>query len=164
MTDLYVNRDPINYVVPVPDWLKTIISDDLNYKITYLNMKHSLPEEADIIEVEQSLVAALLSMRRLQDPASTDEIDQSLQAIARVFRAQVPDGMGYQIYLQSLQSVPSISFKEACRKICREHKWPNMPLIAEFMTAAAPVTDRLETWVKRFTTAENNLKRLKKLD
>jgi len=164
MTDLYVNRDPLNYVVPVPDWLKTSISDELNYTITYLNMKHSLPEEADIKQVEQSLAAALLSMRRLQDPASTDEIDQSLQAIARVFRANVPDGMGYQIYLQSLQTVPSISFKEACRKICREHKWPNMPLIAEFMTAAAPITDRLDIWVKRFTTAETNIKRLKKLD
>lgn len=162
MTDLYSNRDPINYVVPIPKWLKSSITDELNYTITYLNMKHSLPEEADIEQVEQSLAAAILSMRRLQDPASTNEIEESLQAIARVFRSTLPDGISYQIYVQSMQDVPSISFKEACRKICREHKWPNMPLISEFVSAAVPITERLKIWIDRFVVAQKNLNAIKK--
>jgi adenylosuccinate synthase len=46
-----------------------------------------------------------------------------------------------------------MAFKEACRQIVRTHRYPNLPLPAEFIEAAQPIIKQMNGWKQRLELA-----------
>lgn len=139
-------------VIPQP-WLRPIVDDQLSCLVSLVNMRRPLPDSLTYEEAKQSLTLALAQVRQAFEPASPQEITASLEVVAEVFRAPLPERQAFKLYVAVLQDVPGVAFKEACRQIVRTHRYPNLPLPVEFLDAAKPVTEHLKAWKNRLEIA-----------
>lgn len=114
-------------------------------------MRRPIPVSSD--EAKRSLTHALALVRGAFAPASPQEITSSLEVVAEVFRAPLPEKQAFKLYVAVFQDIPAVAFKEACRQIVRTHRYPNLPLPAEFIEAAKPITRQLQTWEERLMLA-----------
>ncbi len=139
------------HVLLPPHWLKPIVDDQLSCLVSLVNMRRPIPVSSD--EAKQALTHALAQVRGAFAPASPQEITSSLEVVAEVFRAPLPERQAFKLYVAVFQDIPAVAFKEACRQIVRTHKYPNLPLPAEFIEAAKPITKQLQTWEERLMLA-----------
>lgn len=116
-------------------------------------MRKQLPNSLTTEEAKQSLTHALFQVRGAFAPASPQEITSALEVVAEVFRAPLPERQAFKLYVVVFQDLPAVAFKEACRQIVRTHKYPNLPLPAEFINAAQPVIEHMKLWDQRITLA-----------
>jgi len=116
-------------------------------------MRKPLPNSLTTEEAKQSLTNALAQVRGSFAPASPQEITSALEVVAEVFRAPLPEKQAFKLYVAVFQDIPAVAFKEACRQIVRTHKYPNLPLPAEFINAAQPIVEQMQTWDKRISLA-----------
>jgi hypothetical protein len=65
----------------------------------------------------------------------------------------LPETQGLKIYVSVLSELPSAAFKEACRKLVKTHRYPNMPVPAEFFEAASKASETLNVWEERLARA-----------
>ena len=114
-------------------------------------MRRPIPVSSD--ETKQSLTHALALVRGAFAPASPQEITSSLEVVAEVFRAPLPEKQAFKLYVAVLQDLPALAFKEACRQIVRTHRYPNLPLPAEFIEAAQPIIKQMNGWKQRLELA-----------
>jgi hypothetical protein len=141
------------YVIIPPHWLSPIVNDQLSYLVSSVNMGRQLPGSLTRDEAKQSLTHALALVRGAFAPASPQEITSSLEVVAEVFRAQLPEKQAFKLYVAVLQDLPAVAFKEACRQIVRTHRYPNLPLPAEFIEAAQPIIKQMNGWKQRLELA-----------
>jgi len=144
--------DGINVVVP-QTWLLPIVNEELSCLVSLVNMRKQLPNSLTTEEAKQSLTHALFQVRGAFAPASPQEITSALEVVAEVFRAPLPERQAFKLYVAVFQDLPAVAFKEACRQIVRTHKYPNLPLPAEFINAAQPVIEHMKLWDQRITLA-----------
>ena len=123
-------------------------------------MRRTLPEGAEIAASRTELAAALAGVRRLLLPPSPQEIVLSLNAIATIFRAHLPEEEALKIYVSLFQEIPKAAFKEACRSLAKTHRYPNMPLPAEFFEASKESTATLKLWEDRIIRAMARLEQV----
>jgi hypothetical protein len=124
-------------------------------------MRRTLPDGAEWSASRAELAAALDGVRRLLLPPTPQEVVLSLNAIASIFRAHLPEEEALRIYVSLFQEIPKAAFKEACRSLAKTHRYPNMPLPAEFFEASKESTATLRMWEDRIVRA---LARIDKLD
>jgi hypothetical protein len=120
-------------------------------------MKRPLPDSLTYEEAKQSLTLALARVRQAFEPATPQEITASLEVVAEVFRAPLPERQAFKLYVAVFQDIPAVAFKEACRQIVKTHRYPNLPLPAEFIEAAKPVTEHLKAWKSRLELAVSRI-------
>ena len=143
-------------VIPQP-WLKPIVDEQLSCLVSLVNMKRPLPDSLTYEEAKQSLTLALARVRQAFEPATPQEITASLEVVAEVFRAPLPERQAFKLYVAVFQDIPAVAFKEACRQIVKTHRYPNLPLPAEFIEAAKPVTEHLKSWRSRLELAVSRI-------
>lgn len=153
----YTHRNPEHYGAIPPGPLQQIVSASALSLTNWINMKRSLPADVSKADAEAELARALTGVRRALAPATAEEIASALEAIAQVFRAPLPEATGLKIYVSVLQDVPGLAFKEACRRIVKTHKYPNLPVPQDLIAAAASTTIVLEAWKTRLDMAANRL-------
>jgi hypothetical protein len=141
------------YAVIPPTWLQPIVNEELSFLVSLVNMRKPLPNSLTTEEAKQSLTNALAQVRGSFAPASPQEITSALEVVAEVFRAPLPERQAFKLYVAVFQDIPAVAFKEACRHIVRTHKYPNLPLPAEFINAAQPIVEQMQTWDKRISLA-----------
>lgn len=155
------SSDHTNLFLPTPPlWLRQIVNDSTNYLVSWLNRHRRLPENWTAEQARLELSPALLAVRRAQAPASLEEVASALEAIAQVFRASLPEKTGLKIYISVLQDMPCAAFKEACREVVKTHKYPNMPLPAQFIEAGKPTEEKILFWLERLENADKLLTRM----
>lgn len=118
-------------------------------------MKRTLPPDTSKEQLCAELHAALLGVRDLFQPASPQKIGKTLEGMAQIFRAALPEELGLRGYIHALSDLPSIAFDEAARTLIRTHRYPNLPLPAEFHAAAHKTVELLQTWDDRLTRANS---------
>lgn len=143
-------------VIPQP-WLKPIVDEQLSCLVSLVNMRRPLPDSLTYEEAKQSLTLALARVRQAFEPATPQEITASLEVVAEVFRAPLPERQAFKLYVAVFQDIPAVAFKEACRQIVKTHRYPNLPLPAEFIEAAKPVTEHLKSWRSRLELAVSRI-------
>jgi len=143
-------------VIPQP-WLRPIVDEQLSCLVSLVNMKKPLPNSLTYEEAKQSLTLALAQVRQAFEPASPQEITSSLEVVAEVFRAPLPERQAFKLYVAVFQDIPGIAFKEACRQIVKTHRYPNLPLPAEFIEASKPTVEHLKAWRSRLELAVSRL-------
>lgn len=157
----YGKRNPDLYVIVPQPWLNQTISESVASLTTWLMMRRTLPDGAEWSASRAELAAALDGVRRLLLPPTPQEVVLSLNAIASIFRAHLPEEEALRIYVSLFQEIPKAAFKEACRSLAKTHRYPNMPLPAEFFEASKESTATLRMWEDRIVRA---LARIDKLD
>jgi NAD-dependent oxidoreductase involved in siderophore biosynthesis len=80
-----------------------------------------------------------------------------LEVVAEVFRSPLPEKQAFKLYVAVLQDLPAVAFKEACRQIVRTHRYPNLPLPAEFIEAAQPIIKQMNGWKQRLELAVSRI-------
>lgn len=120
-------------------------------------MKRPLPNSLTYEEAKQSLTLALAQVRQAFEPATPQEITSSLEVVAEVFRAPLPERQAFKLYVAVFQDIPAVAFKEACRQIVKTHRYPNLPLPVEFIEAAKPAIEHLRAWKTRLELAVSRI-------
>lgn len=92
----------------------------------------------DINELNERAVDcanALVAARRSLAPATKEQILSAVGSIASMLQTTLPDEDGLKLYLYGLSHIPAEIFKEACLRVARTHKYPRLPLPADFAAA-----------------------------
>lgn len=137
---LPVIRDPRESLsIKVPDELTTIVNDCVLHWM-------ALPVETmpwDIDEPEDVLIDAAAALSHAQAEAehalplvSKEKIADAIGSIAEMLQVSVPSTIGLKLYFHALKELPEYKFEAACLKLIRTHKWPRLPLPADFIEAA----------------------------
>ena len=156
----WAQRDPALHVPPVPPWLTPIVTSSVAYWATWLAMKRTLPPDTSKEHLCATLHDAVLGVRQMHAPASPQKIGKTLEGMAQVFRAALPEDLGLRGYIHALQDLPAIAFDEAARALIRTHRYPNLPLPAEFHAAAEKTVQLLQLWDERLVRANGHALRL----
>ena len=93
-------------------------------------------------------------------PASPQKIGKTLEGMAQIFRAALPEDLGLRGYIHALSDLPSVAFDEAARTLIRTHRYPNLPLPSEFHVAADKTVQALHLWDTRLSRAITLLRSL----
>jgi hypothetical protein len=125
-------------------------------------MSHELSRlpTASLMEGLADLEDLAASWRAVLRPASLEEIVSDLAVIAELMQAPVPQGEGMKLYLAALSTMPRPVWKEARKQVVMRHKWPRLPLPADFIEAGqaeaealAAITNLIGRAVDKFTRA-----------
>lgn len=92
-------------------------------------------------------------MRGALDPATPDEISEGLTALASVFGAKMPEGMGFQLYVGALQGIGGLPLQRALAAVVATHRYPSMPLPADILRQAESPQNVLRLYRERLERA-----------
>lgn len=100
-----------------------------------------MPWDVDApVEVLTNAAAALThaqaEMERALPLVSKEKIADAIGSIAEMLQVSVPSTIGLKLYFHALKELPEYKFEAACLKLIRTHKWPRLPLPADFIEAA----------------------------
>lgn len=153
-------RDPNLYVIHPPTWLQPIVTNSVAFLVTWVGMKRSLPLGYLQDSAASELHDALLGLRAMFEPATPTKIGKTLEGMAQIFRAALPEEVGLRGYIHALSDLPNVAFDEAARTLIKSHRYPNLPLPAEFITAGDKIVQALQFWETRLTRAADTVSRL----
>ena len=112
-----------------------------------------------LIEALVDLEDLAAHWQTVMQPASLDEMASDLTAIAEMMQAPVPSGDGMMLYLGALSTMPRPVWKEARNQVVMRHKWPRLPLPADFVEAGQAEADALATIGKLIVRAVDKFNR-----
>lgn len=92
-------------------------------------------------------------------PADKLTIIKTIEAMASLFQAPVPDEIGLDLYILALGRMPGPVFKHARTQLITTHKWPRLPLPADFIAAGQDEADRIEAVQLVLQTARRQAER-----
>lgn len=68
-------------------------------------------------------------------PVGKTGVIQTLSALASMLQAPLPDDTGLDLYILALAKMPTPVFNAARNKLVLTHRWPRLPLPADFIEA-----------------------------
>ena len=126
-----------------PTELRTIINDSARrlVNLAFTKRIEGLAEDSsislDLIERgEQELTLALSAAQQALPPVTRPKIADALHTLAEMLQCSVPTPEGLKLYFHALQDMPYYKFQYACLELVKTHKWPKLPLPADFIEAA----------------------------
>jgi hypothetical protein len=142
--------------IKVPDELTTIVSASVLHWM-------ALPPETmpwDIDEAEDELTNAVSALahahadvERALPLVSKEKIADAIGSIAEMLQVSVPSTIGLKLYFHALKELPEYKFEAACLKLIRTHKWPRLPLPADFIEAAKDERQDIEVFRIKLNSA-----------
>lgn len=124
----------------LPDELKIIVPDSVQH---WMNLPpETMPWDLDHHSLEELQAAAAdlahahQGVERALPPVSKEKIANVIGAIAEMLQVSVPSETGLKLYLHALKGMPGYKFEAAAMKLIKTHKWPRLPLPADFIEAA----------------------------
>lgn len=94
----------------------------------------------------------------LQPPTKTSII-KTIEAMASMFQAPVPDEIGLDLYIMALARMPRPVFDKARVALVLSHKWPRLPLPADFVAAGQEEQERIDAVTTVLRTARRQAER-----
>lgn len=123
----------------------------------------ALPPETmpwDIDEAEDELTNAVSALahahadvERALPLVSKEKIADAIGSIAEMLQVSVPSTIGLKLYFHALKELPEYKFEAACLKLIRTHKWPRLPLPADFIEAAKDERQDIEVFRIKLNSA-----------
>lgn len=114
--------------------------------------------------IELALTEAKLAML----PADPRQITDGLQSIADMLQASLPNERGLKLYLAILSEIPAPLFRQACKRVATNHRYPRLPnpadfldVVSEEMAHAGMHLTRLEATLKQLTKAADKQAQLR---
>lgn len=89
-----------------------------------------------LTEAAQALAHAQEGVERALPLVSKQKVADVIGSIAEMLQVSVPSETGLKLYLHALKELPAYKFEAAALKLIRTHKWPRLPLPADFIEAA----------------------------
>ena len=127
-----------------PAELQTIINDSVKRLINlafsqteYRGLEQDRNISLDLIEAgAQELTLALAATQQALPLVTREKIADALRTFAEMLQCSVPMADGLKLYFYALQDMPYYKFQYACMSLVKTHKWPRLPLPADFIEAA----------------------------
>lgn len=91
------------------------------------------------------LTATLAAFDAAMLPVSKERIASDVGAIAEMMTVPVPTETGLRLYYAALSDMPLVIWKAARDYVVKNHKWPRLPLPADFREAGKEEAERLDT-------------------
>jgi len=110
-------------------------------------------------EVISTLDNDLATIEEAMRPAGKAEIIKTIEAMAALFQAPVPDGVGLDLYIMALARMPAPVFRAARNELVTTHKWPRLPLPADFVEAGKHEQSVMNTAQLTLRNARRNAER-----
>lgn len=125
-----------------PTELQTIIDDSVKRLVTlaftkrFQGLKEDTSISLDLIEQgERELTLALSAAQQALPLVTREKIADALRTFAEMLQCSVPTAEGLKLYFYALQEMPYHKFQHACMSLIKTHKWPRLPLPADFIEA-----------------------------
>jgi hypothetical protein len=103
--------------------------------------------------------ADLIKLDEWMAPADKTSIIRTIEAMASLFQAPIPDQLGLDLYIMALARMPKPVFDFARNQLVLSHKWPRLPLPADFVAAAQEERERIEAVIAVLRTARRQAER-----
>lgn len=101
----------------------------------------------------------LEALANWMQPSDKANIIKTIEAMASLFQAPVPDQIGLDLYIMALARMPRPVFDFARNQLVLTHKWPRIPLPADFVAAGQEEQDRIEAVIAVLRTARRQAER-----
>lgn len=75
------------------------------------------------------------ALAQYSQPTGKTGVLQTLSALASMLQAPLPDDTGLDLYIVALSQMPTPVFNAARNKLVLSHRWPRLPLPADFIEA-----------------------------
>jgi predicted transcriptional regulator len=92
-------------------------------------------------------------------PANKATIIKTIEAMASLFQVAVPDELGLDLYILALARMPGPVFKAARNNLITTHKWPRLPVPADFISAGQEEQERIDAVRSVLQTARRQAER-----
>lgn len=127
-----------------PAELQTIIDDSVKRLINlalaqteFRGLEQDKSISSDLIERgAQELTLALSATQQALPLVTREKIADALRTFAEMLQCSVPMADGLKLYFYALQDMPYYKFQHACMSLVKTHKWPRLPLPADFIEAS----------------------------
>lgn len=103
---------------------------------------------------ERELTLALSAAQQALPPVTKEKIADALHSFAEMLQCTVPTPEGLKLYFFALQDMPYYKFQAACLKLVKQHKWPRLPLPADFVEASKDVRHDIEFYMANIQYAK----------
>jgi len=100
-----------------------------------------------------ALAHAHADVERALPLVSKEKIADAIGSIAEMLQVSVPSTIGLKLYFHALKELPEYKFEAACLKLIRTHKWPRLPLPADFIEAAKDERQDIEVFRIKLSSA-----------
>lgn len=146
-----------------PAELQTIIDDSVRRLINlafaqteYRGLEQDKSISSDLIERgAQELTLALSATQQALPLVTREKIADALRTFAEMLQCSVPMADGLKLYFYALQDMPYYKFQHACMSLIKTHKWPRLPLPADFIEAGKDGRPDLDVAFNRLKYAKN---------
>ena len=127
-----------------PAELQTIIDDSVKRLINlalaqteFRGLEQDNSISSDLNERgAQELTLALSATQQALPLVTREKIADALRTFAEMLQCSVPMADGLKLYFYALQDMPYYKFLHACMNLVKTHKWPRLPLPADFIEAS----------------------------
>lgn len=114
--------------------------------------------EKNLETAANAFALACSQVEQALPPVSREEIVDVLGSMAEMLQVSVPSTLGIKLYFGALKDMPSYKFKAAAFKLIKTHKWPKLPLPADFIEAAKDERKDLDQFITRLNRADHRVK------
>lgn len=145
-----------------PTELQTIIDDSVKRLVTlafakgFQGLKEDKSISLDLIEQgERETTLALQAAHQALPLVTREKIADSLRVFAEMLQCSVPTPEGLKLYFYALQDMPQHKFQYACISLIKTHRWPRIPLPADFIEASKEARPDIDAFLASLKYARN---------
>lgn len=108
-------------------------------------------------EAAQAVAHAQAGVERALPLVSREKIADVIGSMAEMLQVTVPSTTGLKLYFHALKDLPTYKFEAAALKLIKTHKWPRLPLPADFIEAAKEERQDIEAFTMRLSITRQKL-------
>jgi len=161
----WLSRLPTGVNTKDPIELQSIINDSTRRLINLAFTKHAegLIEDVkaghlslDLIKKsQQELTTTFFAAKEVLPPVTKEKIADALNTFAKMLRCQPPTPEDLKLYVYALEDMPYYKFQAACKALLKRHKWPRLPVPADFVEASADARDDIDSFMANLNYARS---------
>lgn len=116
-----------------------------------------------LTEAADALADAYANLKKRLVPVTHEQIASALDAFAEMLQVTVPSPTGLKLYFHALDKMPAYKFEAACTHLAATHKWPRLPLPADFHEAAKDQRQDIDLFKQRIRSAHSTVNAARRL-
>lgn len=153
----WLSRLPIGVNHQEPIELQEIIDDSTRRLINLAFTKHAeglIQDVKDgqlsldlIKESQEKLTSTFFHAKEMFPSVTKEKIADALNTFAGMLRCQPPTPEGLKLYVYALEDMPYYKFQAACKSLVKRHKWPRLPVPADFVEASKDARSDIDSFM-----------------
>ena len=159
----WLSRLPMGVNSQAPPELEEIISDSTRRLIHLAFTKHAEGLIQDIKDGhlsldlikqgQQQLTTDYFAAQKVFPPVTKEKISDALNTFAKMLRCQSPTPDDLKLYVYALEDMPYYKFQAACKSLIKRHKWPRLPVPADFVDASNDARSDIDSFMSNINHA-----------